>query len=51
MLLDQRGESEASLLDIQQECIRLHASEARFPALSQQAQEVLTRNTPVHAVR
>ena len=51
MLLNQRGESEASLLDIQQECIRLHASEARFPALSQQAQEVLTRNTPVQAVR
>ena len=51
LLLDQQGVSEASLLDIQQECTRLHASEAKFPVLSQQAQEFLTRDTPVRAIR
>ena len=50
LLLDQCGASEASLLGIQQECISLHASEARSPVLSQQAQEFLTRDTPIRAV-
>ena len=51
LLLDECGASEASLQGIQKECIRLHASEAKSPVLSQQAQEFLTRDTPIRAVK